>query len=224
MPRPDPHADQPIRTAGAPLDRAAAAVVMIHGRGASAESILTLADEFERPDLAYVAPQAAGSVWYPHSFLAPLDRNEPHLSSALRFLGRVLDEIGAAGIPPERTVLLGFSQGACLASEFAARHPRRYGGVVALSGGLIGNEQLTAVDPPADKVFAYDGDLEGTPVFLGCSDDDPHIPLDRVERSADALEKLGGDVTMRIYPGMGHTVNHDELRFVRALLSDLQTA
>src|SRR5690606_25344030 len=142
---------------GAPLDQAHGAVVMIHGRGASAESILTLADEFAQPDLSYLAPQAAGSTWYPYSFLAPLDRNEPHLSSALRLVGRVLSEIEAAGISPERTVLLGFSQGACLASEFAARNPRRYGGVVALSGGLIGNEQLTAVDPPADKVFGYDG-------------------------------------------------------------------
>lgn len=224
MSRPDPHADQPIRAAGAPLARAKGAVVMVHGRGASAESILTLADEFAQPDLAYLAPQAAGSTWYPYSFLAPLERNEPHLSSALRLVGRVLSEVEATGIPPEKTVLLGFSQGACLASEYAARNPRRYGGVVALSGGLIGNGQLPAVDPPVDKVFDYDGDLEQTPVFLGCSDDDAHIPLDRVERSAAALEKLGGAVTMRIYPGMGHTVNDDEIRFVRGLLADLQTA
>lgn len=197
---------------------------MVHGRGASAASILTLADEFAQPELAYLAPQAAGSTWYPYSFLAPLDRNEPHLSSALRLLGRVLSEVGAAGIPSEKTVLLGFSQGACLASEFAARNPRRYGGVVALSGGLIGNGQLPAVDPPVDKVFDYDGDLGRTPVFLGCSDDDAHIPLDRVERSAAAFEKLGADVTMRIYPGMDHTVNDDEIRFVRGLLADLQTS
>ncbi len=224
MSRSDPHADQPTRTSGAPLGRARGAVVMVHGRGASAESILTLADEFAQPELAYLAPQAVGSTWYPYSFLAPLDRNEPHLSSALRLVGRVLSEIERGGIPQEKTVLLGFSQGACLASEYAARNPRRYGGVVALSGGLIGNGQLVAVDPPVDKVFEYDGDLERTPVFLGCSDDDAHIPLDRVERSAAALEKLGGDVTMRIYPGMGHTVNDDEIRFVRGLLSDLQTA
>ena len=119
---------------------------------------------------------------------------------------------------------MGFSQGACLASEFAARNPRRYGGVVALSGGLIGNEQLQAVDPPADKVLDYDGDLAGTPVFLGCSDVDPHIPLVRVEHSAESLEKMGADVTLRIYPGMGHTVNDDEVRFVRGLLSRLQEA
>ena len=224
MSRLDPHADQPIHAAGAPLDRAKGAVVMIHGRGASAESILALADEFAQPELAYLAPQAAGSTWYPYSFLAPLDRNEPHLSSALRLVGRVLSEIERGGIPQEKTVLLGFSQGACLASEYAARNPRRYGGIVALSGGLIGNEQLAAVDPPADKVFAYDGDLEKTPVFLGCSDRDAHIPLDRVEHSAEALEKLGGDVTMRIYPGMGHTVNDDEIRFVRGLLATLPSS
>jgi predicted esterase len=218
----DPHANQPIRTAGASLDRANAAVVMLHGRGATADGILALADEFAQPDLAYLAPQAAGSTWYPYSFLAPLPRNEPWLSSALRLVGRVLEDVAAAGIPPERTVLCGFSQGACLASEYAARNPRRYGGVVAFSGGLIGNEQLQAVDPPADKVLDYDGDLAGTPVFLGCSDEDMHIPLGRVEHSAEALEKLGGDVTMRIYPGMGHTVNEDEITFVRGLLARLQ--
>jgi phospholipase/carboxylesterase/glyoxalase family protein len=220
----DPHANQPIRTAGASLDRANSAVVMVHGRGASADGILGLADEFAQPDLAYLAPQAAGHAWYPYSFLAPLPRNEPWLSSALRFVGRVLEEVAAHGIPPERTVLCGFSQGACLASEYAARNPQRYGGVVAFSGGLIGNEQLQAVDPPADKVLDYEGDLGGTPVFLGCSDEDAHIPLVRVEHSAEALEKLGADVTMRIYPGMGHTVNEDEIAFARGLLARLQRA
>lgn len=218
----DPHADHPVLAAGAPLDEAPAAVILLHGRGASAQNILMLGEEFGRADLAYLAPQAAGSSWYPYSFLARLEENEPKLSSALRVVGRVLSEIGAKGIPPERTVLAGFSQGACLASEYAARNPRRYGGIVALSGGLIGNEQLRAVDPPADKVFGYEGDLEGTPVFLGCSDEDPHIPLVRVEHSAEALGKLGGDVTMQIYPGMGHTVNDDEIEHVRRLLAQIQ--
>jgi predicted esterase len=220
----DPHLGQPICTAGASLERAEAAVVMIHGRGDTAEGILALADEFAQPDLAYLAPQAAGQTWYPYSFLAPLSRNEPWLSSALRLVGRALGGAAVHGIPPERTVLCGFSQGACLASEYAARHPRRYGGVVALSGGLIGNEQLRAVDPPADKVLDYDGDLGGTPVFFGCSDDDAHIPLVRVEHSAEALAKMGADVTKRIYPGMGHTVNDDEIAFVRDLLGRLQHA
>ena len=223
MSRPDPHAAQPIRTAGAPLGRAKGAVVMLHGRGASAASILTLAEEFVQPDLAYLAPQASGSTWYPYSFLAPLDRNEPYLSSALGAVERMLGEIADGGIVAEQTVLLGFSQGACLALEYAARHAGRYGGVVALSGGLIGNEQLVAVEPPAGKVFSYEGDLAGTPVFLGCSDVDAHIPLDRVQHSARTLRALGGDVTERIYPGMGHTVNEDEIQFVRGLLSRLQT-
>jgi predicted esterase len=218
----DPHADPLVRTAGAPFDRARAAVVILHGRGDSADGILGLAEEFAQPEVAYVAPQAAGHQWYPYSFLAPLSRNEPHLSSALRVVGRMLEDIEAAGIPPERTVLMGFSQGACLASEFAARNPRRYGAVVALSGGLIGNEQLQAVDPPADKVLDYEGDLAGTPVFVGCSDVDAHIPLTRVEHSAEAFERMGADVTLRIYPGMGHTVNDDEIRFVRGLLARLQ--
>ncbi len=222
MPSPDPHADQPILAAGASLDDAQSAVILLHGRGASAQNILMLAAEFERDDLVYLAPQAAGSSWYPYSFLAPLSQNEPKLSSAMRTVGRVLDEVAAKGIPPSRVVLAGFSQGACLASEYAARNPRRYGGVVALSGGLIGNEQLRAVDPPADKVFDYDGDLDGTPIFLGCSDEDPHIPLMRVERSAEALLALGGEVTMQIYPGMGHTVNDDEIEHVRRLLARLQ--
>jgi predicted esterase len=228
MHTPDPHADVALHTYGPSLDRADVAVVMIHGRGASAEGILALADEFDRPPvpakagIAYLAPQAAGSTWYPYSFLAPLDRNEPWLSSALDVVGRVLARIEAAGIPAERTVLCGFSQGACLATEYAARNPRRYGGVVALSGGLIGREQLRAVDPPADKILDYDGSLAATPVFLGCSDEDPHIPLVRVEHSAEAFEKLGADVTMRIYPGMGHTVNEDEIEAVREMLAAVQ--
>jgi predicted esterase len=218
----DPHAQQPVRAYGAPLDRARAAVVLIHGRGASAESILGLADELAQPDVTYVAPQAAGSTWYPYSFLAPLDRNEPWLSSALGLVGGIVAHLEGEGVPAERIVLAGFSQGACLASEYAARNPRRYGGVVALSGGLIGNEQLTGVDPPADKVFAYDGDLAGTPAFFGCSDVDAHIPLQRVEHSAETFADLGADVEKRIYPGMGHTVNDDEIRFVRGLLARVQ--
>ncbi len=218
----DPHADPLVRPAGAPLGRAKAAVVILHGRGDSADGILGLAEEFAQPDVAFLAPQAAGQTWYPHSFLAPLDRNEPWLSSALSAIGGVLETVGAGGIGPERTVLCGFSQGACLSLEFAARTPRRYGGVVALSGGLIGSEQLRAVDPPADKVLDYPGDLEGTPVFLGCSDVDAHIPLVRVEHSAEVLGAMGADVTLRIYPGLGHTVNEDEVRFVRGLLARLQ--
>jgi phospholipase/carboxylesterase/glyoxalase family protein len=202
----NPHQNQPVLATGQSVEKAEAAVVMIHGRGATAESILSLAQEFNRPELAYLAPQAAFNAWYPQRFIAPIESNEPYLSSALAKIAAVLDHLAGQGIPAERTILLGFSQGACLALEFAARNPRRYGGVVALSGGLIG---------PLGKTFTYDGSLAGTPVFLGCSDVDFHIPVERVHESADVLAALGGVVTKRIYPDMGHTVNQDEVDHVR---------
>ncbi len=220
----DPHAGIPVREGGAPLGRARAAVVLLHGRGATAEGMLDLADALAQPDVAYRAPQASGRTWYPRSFLAPLALNEPHLTSALAAVGRVVDGVEAEGVPAERTVLLGFSQGACLALEYAARHPRRYGGVVALSGGLIGADEWRGADPPADKLFEYTGSLDGTPVFLGCSDVDPHIPLVRVETSAEVLWGLGAAVEKRIYPGAGHTVVPDEVKAVRGLLSRVQQA
>lgn len=216
--RDHPHEGQPVRETGAPIKRAKAAVVLLHGRGAMAAGMLPLADELAQPDAIFRAPQAAGYTWYPHSFLAPLKANEPHLSSALAAVGSVLAELEANGLPPEQTVLLGFSQGACLAVEFAARHPRRYGGVVAFSGGLIGNGEQEG-EPPDDKTFDYAGSLEGTPVFIGCSDHDPHIPQERVERSAKVLAALDADVTMRLYPGLGHTINEDEIKFTRGLLT-----
>ena len=209
---PGPHPDGPIRAAGVALAAARAALVLVHGRGATAESILELADEFAVAGVAYLAPQAAGQTWYPHSFLAPLADNEPGLSSGLATVGAVLAAVAAAGVPAERTALLGFSQGACLALEYTARHARRYGAVVALSGGLIG---------PAGTPRAYAGSLAGTPVFLGCSDRDPHIPRARVAESAAVCEALGGMVTLRIYPNMGHTVNGDEIAAVRTLLAAL---
>lgn len=219
-----PHQGQQVARAGAPLERAAAAMIMVHGRGATAESILSLADEFERPDVAYLAPQAGGNTWYPNSFLAPLAQNEPGLSSGLRAIADVLREVEEAGIPADRIVVLGFSQGACLATEFAARHARRFGGVVALSGGLIGTGQRDGAAPPDDKRFDYEGSLEGTPVFLGCSDVDAHIPVERVHQTAEVMTRLGGVVTERIYPGFGHTVNMDEVTFVRDLLAGLTTS
>jgi predicted esterase len=184
-------------------------MVLVHGRNATAESILELTREFDAPGLAYLAPQAAGHTWYPQRFLAPLRENEPYLSSALQVITDTLAQVTAAGIPLARTVLLGFSQGACLVLEYAARHAQRYGGVVGFSGGLIGPEGT-----PRD----YAGSLDGTPVFLGCSDVDSHIPKARVHHSAEMLTTLGGAVTARLYPGMGHTVNHDEIKFVRAML------
>ena len=203
-----PHEGGPVLSAGEPLETARAAMIMVHGRGASAESILTLSEEFQRQGLAYVAPQAAGGTWYPYPFLAPIEMNEPWLSSALLTLERTLawvsERIGA-----ERVIWLGFSQGACLATEFVARHARRYGGVVGLSGGLIG---------PPGTPRDYAGALEGTPVLLGCSDRDAHIPAERVEESAEVFRRLGGVVTARLYPGMGHTVNADEISFVQSVI------
>ena len=207
------HHSQPVLTAGATLENAKVAMILVHGRGASAESILELAAEFDQPEFAFLAPQAAGGTWYPNPFMTPIAGNEPYLSSALQKVGDVLAQVEAAGIPPETTILLGFSQGACLASEFAARNARRYGGVVALSGGLIG--------PPGTDFSRYEGSLDGTPVFLGCSDVDFHIPLERVQETTAAIQNLGGDVTERIYPNMGHTVNMDEIEFVRGMTAEL---
>src|SRR5215218_1017999 len=180
--------------AGEELGQARGAVVLVHGRGGSAEDLLAPAREWRTDGLALLAPQAQGNTWYPYSFLAPLAQNEPALSSALATVGAVLARVAEAGIPAERTVLLGFSQGACLALEYAARNARRYGGLVGLSGGLIGPDGT-----PRD----YPGTLDGTPVFLGCSDIDMHIPKERVLESATVLRALGGTVEARLYPGMG---------------------
>jgi phospholipase/carboxylesterase len=204
-----PHGDRPPRTAGLPLDRARAAMILVHGRGASAESILELTSVLDHPAFAYLAPQAAGGTWYPNSFLAPIASNEPGISSGLATIRAIVSSVEAAGIPAERTILLGFSQGGCLASEYVARHARRYGGLAALSGGLIGPDGT-----PRD----YPGSLDGTPVFVGCSDVDFHIPRERVELTARVLAELGGAVDMRLYPGMGHTVNQDEIDAVRAMM------
>ncbi|MEM8532443.1 MAG: phospholipase [Chloroflexota bacterium] len=207
-----PHQNQTVVATGASIENAPVAMVMVHGRGATAENILTLAFELQQPDIAYLAPQAAGSTWYPYSFLAPIERNEPGLSSGLAVIATILEQVAAAGIPPERTILLGFSQGACLSLEFAARNAKKYGAVIGLSGGLIGPEGI-----PRD----YPGSLDGTPVFLGCSDIDPHIPLTRVQESTEILRGLGGNVTERIYPGMAHTINQDEIDFVQQVVQSL---
>jgi len=206
----DLHQGQPVLTAGAELDGAGAAMVMVHGRGATARDILTLAPELDQPGWAFLAPQAAGGTWYPYPFTAPIEQNEPWLSSALAVVGEVLARIAAAGIPPERTVLLGFSQGACLTLEYAARNARRYGGMAGLSGGLIGPDGAERDDT---------GSFHGTPVFLGCSDHDPHIPAGRVRHTAQALEALGANVTTVLYPDLDHSVNEDEIQNVRRIMS-----
>ncbi len=204
------HEDGAILTYGEPLETARAAMVMIHGRGASAEDILSLAPMIASPRIAFLAPQAANNTWYPHPFTQPIERNEPWLSSALGRVGQMLALVEGAGIPKEKTYLLGFSQGACLSLEYAARHAMRYGGVFGLSGGLIGPDGT-----PRD----YPGSMDGTPVFLGCSDVDFHIAKERVLESADVFRRLGADVTVRLYPNMGHTINDDEIAFVRQNLS-----
>ncbi|MEO8745324.1 MAG: dienelactone hydrolase family protein [Candidatus Dormiibacterota bacterium] len=207
----DPHHGLPVLEAGEPLTSARAAMILTHGRGASAEDIMTIAAEVELPGFAYLAPQAAGNTWYPNPFTAPIASNEPYLSSALGVLEALLGRVEAT-IPAQRIVLLGFSQGACLALEFAARHARRYGGVAGLSGGLIGPE-----DTPRD----YPGDFDGTPMFLGCSDVDPHIPKQRVIESGELFRRLGADVTVRLYPGMGHTVSAEEIQAVREIVESI---
>jgi predicted esterase len=187
-------------------------MILLHGRGATAESILELATVFGQPDFAYLAPQALGYTWYPNSFLAPLQSNEPGLSSGLRAIGDLVIQVEEAGIPARRIVIGGFSQGACLACEFVARHARRYGGLLAFSGGVIG---------PPGTPREYPGSLDGMPVFLGCSDVDPHIPLSRVQETAAVFTALRGLVTKRIYPGMAHTILPDEINRARHLLADV---
>lgn len=205
----DPHRGQPVRHAGAALGEAAAAMVMLHGRGGTAESILDLARVLDRPGFAYLAPQAAGNTWYPRSFLAPWRDNEPNLSSALRAVEAAVAQAEAAGLPRRRIVLLGFSQGACLAAEFAARHATRYGGVAVLTGGLIGE----TIDHAAHR-----GWFGGTPILLAGGDPDPHVPWARVEETAEACRALGGDVATRRYPGRPHTVSQDETQRVAAMM------
>ena len=197
-----PHQGQRVYTAGKSLADARAAMILVHGRGATAPSILELAPVLHHEDLAYLAPQAAGNTWYPYSFLNPIEQNEPGLSSGLQAIGEVLAQVEAAGIPAEKVVIGGFSQGACLASEFVARHARRYGGLLLFSGGLIG---------PPDTPRDYTGSLEGTPVFLGCSTTDFHIPEERVHETAAVFETMGAAVTKRLFPNMGHTIIQAEI-------------
>lgn len=206
----DPHAGRPVLTRGRPLGEGRAVMIMIHGRGAGPENILDLAAPLAHPDFTYLAPAAADGTWYPFSFMMEIQRNEPGITSGLAAIDRVVKEVMGKGIPRTRIMLLGFSQGACLASTYAARNAARYGGAIVFSGGLIG--------PPGTE-WNYPGSFAGTPVFLGCSDVDAHVPATRVQESAEVFRRMGAEVTGRIYPGMGHLVNEDELDFARGLMT-----
>jgi predicted esterase len=210
MPPIGPHAGLRIAVEGAPFADAAGVMIMVHGRGAAPEHILSLVEPIERPSVAYLAPAANGGAWYPYSFMAPRERNEPDLSSGLSVLDSMVADLMQRGFASRRIMLLGFSQGACLAAEFVLRHPRRYGGLLVLSGGVIGAPGTTWDDVTAS--------FDGTPVFLGCSDVDPHIPKERVLESEALFTRLGAVVTRRLYPGMGHAVNEDEIGEVRRVV------
>ncbi len=205
----EPHGGQPIVSAGKPLGESNRVMIMVHGRGAGAQNILDLVPALGHPEFTYLAPAAANNTWYPYSFISETAKNEPGLSSALTVLDDLVEDLVARGLHKKHIVLLGFSQGACLSSEFAVRHADRFGGVIAFSGGLIG---------PPGTVWNYQGSFAGTPVFLGCSDIDPHIPSHRVEESAAVFARMGAEVTKRLYPDLGHLVNDDEIAFARAML------
>lgn len=209
---PDPHRDGPLLHAGRPLKGASGAVVLVHGRGGSASDILGLAREMYHPELAYLAPEAAGNSWYPYSFLAPLTQNEPWLTSALNRLGSVIEQVSKEGIATRKTAIAGFSQGACLATEFVARHPARYGGLIAFTGGLIG---------PEGSTFQHTGALEGMRAFLGSGDPDPHVPWKRVQDSAEVLSRMGADVLLRRYAGMPHTISEEEIDLAKPIVMNL---
>lgn len=211
MPR-DPHRDQPILLGGAPTPEAAGALVLLHGRAGSAQDMLDLARELDCPRFAWLVPEAAGRLWYPFSLLEKVERNRPALNSALGLVKRVMEKIAAANIAPERVVLLGFSQGASVALEFAARNARRYGGLIALSGALLGPEGT-----PRD----YEGSFAGTPLFLGHGDSDPNLPKRRVDETAAVFERLGAVVTKKMYPGLGHAIHPDEVASARGMLDTI---
>ena len=208
----NPYQDLNPLSTGMPLEMARAAMLMLHGRGGTAQGILSLAEALQRPGFTYLAPQAADNSWYPFSFLEPLEKNRLWIDSSLKAVGELVEGLDSRGLPADKLIILGFSQGACLGLEYAARRGGRFGGVVGLSGGLIG---------PPGTVYSYSGTLEGTPLFLGCSENDPHIPRARLEETADVFESLGAQVTFRLYPGVDHGVNRDEIDFIGRMMTAL---
>lgn len=204
-----PHARSPVPSAGAKLEQASAAVILLHGRGASAQDILSLSSYLDFAGLTFLAPQADGDSWYPNRFIAPIATNEPYLSAALSKVDETVRRVEAHGIPSQKIFIGGFSQGACLAAEYVIRHPRPYGGLLIFSGGYIG---------PMGEPRSATGNLGGMPVFLGCSDVDTHIPLQRVKETTAILTQMGAQVTERIYPGMGHTITEEEIELARTLM------
>lgn len=205
-----PHLTQPVYAAGAKLDEASAVMILLHGRGATADDILSLSTDLVFPQIAYLAPQAEGYSWYPNRFIAPIEQNEPYLSAALSKIDAIVKEVEKQNIPVEKIFIGGFSQGACLATEYAIRNPRRYGGLLVFSGGYIG---------PLGMQRESNGTFNGMPAFLGCSDSDPHIPLQRVHETTTLLRVMGAKVTEKIYPSMGHTIIEDEIEQARQLIS-----
>jgi predicted esterase len=207
-----PHDNQPIVEAGVPLGQAPVVAIMVHGRNAAPTNILELARRIGPAEVTWLAPAAAGHTWYPLSFMADLEKNEPGVSSGIGVLESLVARVETAGVPRSRIILGGFSQGACLTAEFAIRHPSRFGGVLVFSGGAIG---------PPGTMWECEGSFDGTPIFLGCSDQDAHVPESRVRETADVFARMAAAVTLRIYPGMGHLVNDDEIAFARTLFEEV---
>ena len=210
----NPHGGQPIVITGAPLGQSHVAAIMVHGRNAAPHDILTLVPQLDRPAVTYLAPAAANNTWYPYSFLTEISKNEPGLSSGLWVIEHIVDDLVARGVRKDHIVLLGFSQGACLTAEFVVRHADRYGGVIVFSGGVIG---------PPGTTWNHRGSFRDTPIFLGCSDVDAHVPKARVEESASVFERMGAQVTKRLYPGMGHLINDDEIAMAQRVFDQILT-
>ena len=204
-----PHQNQPVYAAGENMETATAVAILLHGRGVGADDILSLSSYLTQPGLAFLAPQAEGYTWYPNRFIFPVEKNEPHLSAALGIVDNLVKHVEGLGIPSEKIFLGGFSQGACLASEYVIRNPRKYGGLFVFSGGYIGAEAGTR---------QAEGDLQGTPVLIGCSDIDPHIPLQRVKDTTALLQLMGAEVTEKIYQNMGHSINDEEIKLARTVI------